>query len=349
MSVSAAQNAVYAKAHALYGKRLTGKQYEDLLRCQTVGDIAAFLKTRTDYADVLDSVTAQTVHRGQLELRLRQKVYERSAALARFEKVTGKHFHRYFEMRADIEQILSCLRLLSSPHHDEYLLTMPAYFSGHTQIDLWGLAAAATIADVTAAVKGTPYRAVLEPYAAQKTAELNLPAIERDMGTLLYNEINAILQKGFSRAQRQEIEQLLAVRLDMTAMVTLYRERLFLPGDTGPDKQGFPFRITRLRPHEIKALKEARTAEEVLTEIKKTVYGRQFPDLFTDMPYIEGAADRVEYRISLHTFRYSTNSTAVMLAYLFLAENELRNITHIIEGVRYTLPPDEIKTLLVMN
>jgi vacuolar-type H+-ATPase subunit C/Vma6 len=36
-----------------------------------------------------------------------------------------------------------------------------------------------------------------------------------------------------------------------------------------------------------------------------------------------------------------------MFCYISLAENEIENITHIIEGIRYTVPADKIKTMLI--
>ena len=49
----------------------------------------------------------------------------------------------------------------------------------------------------------------------------------------------------------------------------------------------------------------------------------------------------------LKKLRFSTDPSVVLFCYIFLAENELTNLTHIIEGVRYHLPPEKIAPLLV--
>ena len=36
-----------------------------------------------------------------------------------------------------------------------------------------------------------------------------------------------------------------------------------------------------------------------------------------------------------------------MLSFMFLAENEVNNITHIIEGIRYQVPAEEISRMLI--
>ena len=47
MAVSYADNAVMAKAHAMYGKRLTKENYNDMLNCKSLVELANYLKTRT--------------------------------------------------------------------------------------------------------------------------------------------------------------------------------------------------------------------------------------------------------------------------------------------------------------
>ena len=49
MAVSYADNAVKAKAHAMYGKRLTKENYNDMLNCKSLVELANYLKTRTYY------------------------------------------------------------------------------------------------------------------------------------------------------------------------------------------------------------------------------------------------------------------------------------------------------------
>lgn len=56
---------------------------------------------------------------------------------------------------------------------------------------------------------------------------------------------------------------------------------------------------------------------------------------------------RLDYRWHLKKLRFSTDPSVVLFCYIFLAENELTNLTHIIEGVRYHLPPEKIAPLLV--
>ena len=45
--------------------------------------------------------------------------------------------------------------------------------------------------------------------------------------------------------------------------------------------------------------------------------------------------------------RFSTDPTLVMLCYVWLARCEVQDLDHIIEGVHYKLPPEDVQPLLV--
>ncbi len=56
--------AVVAKIRALYGTRIGPEQYKELAHCKSVPDIAAYLKSSTRYAQMLQNVSEATIHRG---------------------------------------------------------------------------------------------------------------------------------------------------------------------------------------------------------------------------------------------------------------------------------------------
>ena len=103
--------------------------------------------------------------------------------------------------------------------------------------------------------------------------------------------------------------------------------------------------ISNFKEKQLAQLINAPTAEEVLKRLKLTPYGRQLEKI--DFDYVEGAMQKILYNWNLRSFRFSTDPTVVMLCYIFLAENEINNITHIIEGVRYNVPADEIREMLI--
>lgn len=61
MRLDFSENAITAKVHALYGRRLTRSQYEELCRKKNTSEIASYLKERTHLSELLTSVQPATV------------------------------------------------------------------------------------------------------------------------------------------------------------------------------------------------------------------------------------------------------------------------------------------------
>ena len=61
----------------------------------------------------------------------------------------------------------------------------------------------------------------------------------------------------------------------------------------------------------------------------------------------EGGLLPLPLRLVQKWLRFSTDPTLVMLCYVWLAQCEVQDLDHIIEGVHYKLPPEEVQSLLV--
>ena len=91
----------------------------------------------------------------------------------------------------------------------------------------------------------------------------------------------------------------------------------------------------------------AESAEQIIDMMKQTsVYkkyeGKLKCNHIGEVPY------SIEFEKCRHYIRFSVNPSVVMMAYIFLMENEISNIVNIIEGVRYELPSDDIKDMLII-
>ena len=62
--------AVLTKARSKFGKRLTEKDYSNLLACQNVTEVMSYLKSNTHYSAALRDINEREVHRGRLEVLL---------------------------------------------------------------------------------------------------------------------------------------------------------------------------------------------------------------------------------------------------------------------------------------
>ena len=115
MGNTQASNAILAKSRALYGRRLTGQDYQQLMNCRNLPEVITYLKSRTAYARALEGADPTRVRRAELEVRLRQNLFDQYAALCRYEMNIGHDFYRYFILKAEVRALANRLQELAAP------------------------------------------------------------------------------------------------------------------------------------------------------------------------------------------------------------------------------------------
>jgi Archaeal/vacuolar-type H+-ATPase subunit C len=339
-----ASNAILSKARAMYGRRLTEQDYKNLLSCQTVGEVASYLKNHTVYKTVLAGVNENAVHRGQLEAKLKQKQMEDYASLCRYEISVGEHFSRYLLMRGEIEQILHSLTLLNAGKPEEYLFSLPMYLSRHTHIDLNALVQIKTYDDLLNALDHTPYREILEPFQPVKGVALDYTAIENALYAYLYSSIFEVIDKYTRGETAKQLREIFNSYIDLINYSRIIRMKVSYHADAGTIRSSLlPFGT--LKPRAVSEMAEAATADEVTAIMHRTPVGKRSLDI--QHTYVDEIPKRLLYKICRQNIYFSTHPSVVMMSYTFLLQSELTDIVTIVEGVRYRLPSDEIAQMLI--
>ena len=104
---SQSANAILAKARAMYGKCLKEADYQGLLNCKSVTEIAAYLKQRTAYSSAISGMNENEIHRGQLETKLRQELYFDLFALSRYAHEDTLAFSDFVISKMEITRYLN--------------------------------------------------------------------------------------------------------------------------------------------------------------------------------------------------------------------------------------------------
>ena len=341
-----ASNAVYAKARSMYRNRLNEQNYLDLLACGSVPEIASYLKTRTVYSQALENITASSVHRGWLESNLKKMMFYKYESLCKYELSVGEKFYEYFFALSDIDQILRCIRLLNTGHPEEYIFEVSDFFNSHSNLDLYAIAKIKSYGELLEALTGSPYRDILEPFAPDKEGgQVNFTAIETALNKYLYTQMYNLIKKNFIGKARKELIDVLSRQIDMRNIANIYRMKRFFNADADSVKEAVITLTSKLSQQQIDSMISAPDADALMKLIEKSPYAKSFST--GQFSYIENTAQKVLYSDSKKKLRYSVYPAVVMLSYIFLSQNELTNIIHIIEGTRYDIPSEEIRKMLI--
>lgn len=344
--MSKAATAILVKSRAKYGRRLTPRDYDELLGCKSVGDIAVYLRNNTHYNVSLEGIKEAAVHRGNLEQLLRSKIYADFAELCKFESSIGEHYFEYLMMKNEIDRLLVFLRYFISGHPEKYLAALPDFFSHHSKIDFVTITESRTFDDVLAHLRGTDYAKLLAPFTTDDNG-FDFTTVEAVLDKYLYAKTANMIRKNFDGEERDELLRLFESSAELDNLRRIYRAKKYFTLSEETLRAQLNEMRSTLTARQLDEMIACENADDVIALMKKTRY-RLILDK-TDFTYFDWLADRIKYDFCRKHMCFSTHAAVVMASTIIVFEIEIENITNIIEGKRYGVDNDTIKNMLILE
>ena len=134
--MAVAAGAIISKVRSMYGEHLNERDYSELLRKRSVGEIAGYLKQETHYREALRNVRENNVHRGQLEDILRKDLFRELVRLYRYADSKDEAYYHLFIEEVEIDVILHILRMLISGRIQDAIAELPVFMREYFSYDL---------------------------------------------------------------------------------------------------------------------------------------------------------------------------------------------------------------------
>ncbi|WP_099204844.1 V0D/AC39 family V-type ATPase subunit [Scatolibacter rhodanostii] len=335
--------AAISKVRAMYGKRLSPKDWENLLACSTIKEAAAYLKNNTAYQDVLSKVSSETIHRHELERFLQERLVQESFKLSHYDVSGSWNASHFILANLEIDQILSAVIRVISHEDDHYFHEPNRYLDAMSRLDQRSLDKADTFAEILEAIEETPYYEILNPFSFESEKQEDYTRMERELQVYAYRRMYEYIDQNASKNAQKALRQLFDEMIDLTNYSRIFRmKKYFGTSNVEIRYRLFPFgNINKERMQEMIAAE----SEVQLTEImKQTRTGKRV--LKIEHQTIDELAATVRHQLCRRNILYSEESSVVMLSYIFLLQAELNGLIHVIEGVRYGMPKAEIRRLL---
>lgn len=346
--MSYAENAVAAKVKAMYGKRITREDYRQLLGKKNVGEISAYLKSETSYGSSLEEVKDELIHRGQLENMVRKRGVDLQLRLLKF-GMADTLFSQLFVKHMEIEQLLLAMRMLSAGNMEQYIVSFPAYLNRYLSFDLFSLAKIKTYDDLLDLVKSSAYYQILGSYRPVATVRgLDVAGCEAALMNHYYEDAIAMIQKNYRGETRESLLYILQTQIDLYNLVSIYRMKQYFSMDAN---EIFPLLIHKkgaLHKNVFQKFSTAETPEEMMEILHEDRRLKNHIDNSPEDMRLEWTLKEVQMYFCRKMFRFSTKPAVVLFSFMTLLEFEITNIVNIIEGIRYELPAEEIKKLLIL-
>ena len=337
-----ANNAVTAKARAVYGKFLTKDDYISLLHKGSISAAVAYLKTKPLYEAIFADTAEMTIHREQAEQLINQNVFDNYLRLCRYAAGDKKGIMSFQVKQTECEQLAKAVIAVSSGSQEGYLRSFPEYMSEHLCFDPLRLAAAKKLPDIADAIKGTMYSRPLEPLLNDPSPDINRIVTMINVCYIKWAfEQTDKTEKGRTR---ELLKEFILHKTDADNLLMCYRmKKTFSADSAGISELLIPYH-RRLR---VKDIQDALKMPDPVSALKE-LFVKVRAAAPEDLAIPEVGVNIADYRYFRHRLAVSTGETESLYSLMMLLRAESVNLCRIIEGLRYGLPPEETEKYLII-
>lgn len=337
-----ANSAAVAKAKAVYGTLFKKEDYENLVHRNSVSTAVSYLKGTPRYAAVFSGYDGAALHRGQIEQLLGKSVFESYCRIRRFSSSSGAVMDFYLKER-EAEQLSKAIAAVAAGTQERFYLAFPDYLMNRVGFDPKAAAQAKNGKALLAALRGTVFEKPLTPLLSGEEIDLNrcVTAVHACLLSWTFTELN----KSCRGKELERLKSFFLRRADSENLLTCYRLKRFFDEDSERIKTLIlPYRY-RVKPREIDdALSAQEPSEALLRLLTERCVSRNIA-IEDDSP--ETGIARENYEYFRHRLALTSNEAEALYALMILLDTERTNLQKIIEGIRYSVPPQEIEKFII--
>lgn len=342
MSSGSKSGAACAKAKSMYGMRLMRRDYEELIASYSLPGIVAFLKSHPHYEDVLREADGNTIRRNALEGLIRNTIAVDYRKLLYYMADNDKEPLHLYMQKGEVEYILQVIFSLKYKSGGGAAAAVPRVvnlFDDSNIAQMETLLTAGSFSELLELLRETKYSGVLDEFDLEYANTVELE-------TALYNQHmrQVIKSVGENRPKEEaaELRRQLGIRIDIENIRRMIRMQRYFPEMLGSRYVlDFGYRIGN---DEIRAMVSEGDHLQTLEAIMP-VYAQYYSMAQGSTAY--SAKEKILLQIDKNILRMSDSALAVAIAYLRIKAVEVKNLYHIIEGIRYELPESEMHDMII--
>ena len=328
------------KVKAMRSKLLSSSEYELIMECNTVSEVAEILKSRDGYKNILEDSDSTDIHRETLEYGIMYSGYRDFTKLYKFSNLSQRKYLKLFFLSYEVELIKKSLRKPSTeymtPRQKSYI---EEFMNKYSKVPFSRLNEAETIAEKVRLLEGTIYYEPLK--MTMDAGKSGIFDLELALDLFYFKYIWKKRRVSFSHEELKSFTDTVGSKVDMLNLTWIYRAKTFY-GMTQSEVAAMIIPIYyRIKKPQILKLIETSDVQELMGEIGKTAYGRHFtPQTFMQMELDRQIKELVEKTYEKY-YRLEPYSMAVMSSYLHEKGKEIRRLISIVECIRYGYSKEE--------
>lgn len=336
--------AVATKIRGMRAHLLTTEDYERIASCPNVREIVIFLKGHPSYAPVLEELDPDNMRREAFERMILRSVFRDFAKIAHFLDRQHKDLLTVFSVEYELRLLNNVIRSIFNRYSEQTDLSVyrPMY-EGSPNFDFDKVIKAKDMDSLIAALDGSPYQQPLMKIRAMADSP-TLFDYETAINRFHFSYYFDALKKIDDSAEKDVLLEIRGSEIDMLNIIWIYRSKAFYSLSA---KEITDFLIPayhKLKPRQVAMMAAAASAEEVLSMVAETRYGKSLD--ISEPDKLESASKAYINRLNARIRREHPYSFAVIGAYAYDKKAEVDRIVRITESVRYGYDPKIIMDAL---
>ena len=339
--------AIAAKARAMFGSRLSEETYMKLLQKKSVPELAYTLKHDTYFSETLSGINEKGIHRGALESLLKMDVFTRLKKLLLYADDDQVGFIYAAVMNVEEQMILMCIRSFTNEDEQDrrdMIQKMPIYIEKYLSFPIQKLSEVDNFQELIEVLKGTKYEQIIKHFQSSDFQEIDYIGLEHALHNAYYDVVLDLVSNSVKGSAADEMMKDTLTRAELDNISIIYRLKKYFNAAPEDIKRIMTPRYALFSSREIEKMIDECTADQVIEQLQKKYHTYISNIRFSD---VEHYTQMIRFRMNHHFIEYYTEPSLVLLSYLMLSEMEIDNVINIIEGVRYHINPERVKTLLV--
>ena len=344
--IDESKNAMAAKTKAIYAKRLKENDYNNLLAKKSVAEIASYLKNETYFKDSLEGINEKALHRGQLEVIIRNDLIHRLSRVLRYGDNRNESFYNIIVTRSEINLVITSIRALISNEYEALVVKLPIAIENQMCFDIKKMANCRSFEELLAILKGTPYYKIVIKYQLTNMSDFDFVGLEEELQRHYYDMVMKLVNYSFKdKENKKAIEEIFYTEVELDNISKIYRLKKYFNAPQDKIKAMMTPIYLKLTKNDLEDLIDNVDADNIFDRLNKTAYKGYLKD--TNFIFIEHTAEMIKNNLNRKHLLFSSDSDLVLLTYMTLMDIEIKNIIEIIEGVRYNIPSEQIKRMLI--
>ncbi len=337
--------AVTAKVRAMYGKRLQAADYTKMAAMKSVSEIADFLRAHPNWGEPLASADTASLRRERLESILRRRYLTHVLQLFLYMRREDRIVMRYPILAVEMDQLMRVMRMAAAGQAAEYIFDQPEIVKTLSRVRFDLLPRTETYDDLLEAVRNTNFYTSLKRIRPENGAFPPYLLVEAQMRRAYFRSLGEML-RGRRGKSGELLREAIGIQADWINIAMIDRILRYYPA-LMPDVLQYllPAGI-HLTALEIRTMIALESAEGLRALLARTHYGSYLAG------HDEDSMEKVGQLCLMTFFRRrmagGVPSVFMPIAYINLYQNELQNLIHTIESVRYGLPAESTKKHLVI-